>query len=179
MRQRCRRSAWNIKQGITEIKQARSLGKKSTRFSWNSERGAIAGDQHEDPSNWARNAFHQFRSKTRDNILVDKSELEQWEVRSGVCIDGNIAGVLISTKLIIHERVGCKTSYVCTPIYRVYTLARDHVLRSTYTHSAGYGHLHLYTDVLGTEIWRTPRLDSTCDYSIHRPVKSTSARCVP
>lgn len=32
---------------------------------------------------------------------------------------------------------------------------------AAYTHSADYGHLHLYTDVLGTEIWRTPstRLD--------------------
>lgn len=43
-------------------------------------------------------------------------------------------------------------------IYRVYTSARTRAC--TNTHSVRYGRLHLYTDVLGTEIWRTPS-DST------------------
>lgn len=40
------------------------------------------------------------------------------------------------------------------------TFARDRARRRAHIRP-GYGHLHLYTDVLGTEIWRTPstRLD--------------------
>lgn len=37
----------------------------------------------------------------------------------------------------------------------------------------------IYRRIGDRDLAGPPRLDSTCDYSIHRPVKSTSARCVP
>lgn len=78
--------------------------------------------------------------------------------------------MLVSTKLIIRERKldvrNVLFAYIYIPC--IYTLLRARAC--TYAHSAGdtplrvaplrAGRLHLYTDVLGTEIWRDP-LDST------------------
>jgi len=78
-------------------------------------------------------------------------------------------GVLISAELIIQRererrrggksgRARCKTTPapICLYIARIYFRAHA----CTYTRPARHGRLHLYTDVLGTEIWRTPS-DST------------------
>lgn len=62
-------------------------------------------------------------------------------------------------------------------ITRVYILlrARTHIFgRGIYRASTS-----IYRRIGDWDLAGPPRLDSTCDYSIHRPVKSTSARCVP
>lgn len=87
-------------------------------------------------------------------MRFDKIGFEQWEERSSSCIDDNIAGVLISTKLIIHKaRTRCKISFMYIYISRTYIFVRKRACTDIY--------IYTYTDVLGTEIWRTPstRLD--------------------